>query len=180
MSAIQITFEANVVILLWHYHFTLPGVISDGSATTEDGHELSFGVNHLGHFLLTNLLLEKLKKCAPSRIINVSSELYLLGEIDLDSVNKYDGRLKSYPRSKLANILFTRELARILTGSGVNTFSLHPGMAIYFVSLKVVKHGRISTKLQALQIREHPSVGIHLAQELNWFERKSAISQEAC
>ena len=105
----------------------MAGIISDGSAKTEDGHELSFGVNHLGHFLLTNLLLEKLKHSSPSRVINVSSELYLMGEIDLDNLDKYEGRMKSYPRSKLANILFTRELARRLVGSGVSTFSLHPG-----------------------------------------------------
>ncbi|XP_072044713.1 retinol dehydrogenase 11-like [Amphiura filiformis] len=103
------------------------GVINDGSAKTEDGHELSFGVNHLGHFLLTNLLLDKLTNSAPSRVINVSSELYMMGEIDLDDLESYEGRMKSYPRSKLANILFTRELARKVAGCGISTFSLHPG-----------------------------------------------------
>ncbi|XP_072163608.1 retinol dehydrogenase 12-like [Diadema setosum] len=103
------------------------GVINDGSLRTEDGHELVFGVNHLGHFLLTSLLLEKLKKSAPSRVVNVASSAYMLGALDFEKLDVNEGRVKSYARSKLANVLFTRQLALNLEGTGVTAFSLHPG-----------------------------------------------------
>ncbi|XP_043933846.1 retinol dehydrogenase 13-like isoform X2 [Protopterus annectens] len=97
---------------------------------TEDGFEIQFGVNHLGHFLLTNLLLDLLKKSAPSRIINVSSLAHEKGKIHFDDINldkDYEPR-KSYGQSKLANVLFTRELAVRLAGTGVSVYSLHPGV----------------------------------------------------
>ncbi|KAI1896932.1 hypothetical protein AGOR_G00099970 [Albula goreensis] len=98
---------------------------------TEDGFEMQFGVNHLGHFLLTNLLLEKLKSSAPSRIITLSSLAHIVGEIDFDDLNwekkKYNTKM-AYCQSKLANVLFTRELARRLQGTGVTANSLHPGV----------------------------------------------------
>ncbi|XP_041455733.1 retinol dehydrogenase 12-like [Lytechinus variegatus] len=103
------------------------GVINDGSLRTEEGHELVFGVNHLGHFLLTNILLDKLQKCAPSRVVNVSSDAYMFGKLDLEHLAINDGRVKSYARSKLANVLFTRQLAANMAGTGVVSFSLHPG-----------------------------------------------------
>ncbi|XP_060687678.1 retinol dehydrogenase 13-like isoform X2 [Hemiscyllium ocellatum] len=86
---------------------------------TEDGFEMQFGVNHLGHFLLTNLLLEKLKNSGNGRIINVSSLAHKVGQIDFNDLNwenkKYDTKA-AYCQSKLANILFTRELAKRLYG----------------------------------------------------------------
>ncbi|KAG5676986.1 hypothetical protein PVAND_006777 [Polypedilum vanderplanki] len=97
---------------------------------TADGYELQFGTNHLGHFLLTNLLLDLLKAGAPSRIVVVSSAAYQIGRINKEdlmyekSYNKY----KAYGQSKLANILFTRELAKRLDGTGVNVNSCHPGV----------------------------------------------------
>ncbi|XP_035672315.1 retinol dehydrogenase 13-like [Branchiostoma floridae] len=98
---------------------------------TEDGFEMQFGVNHLGHFLLTNLLLDLLKKTAPSRVVTLSSLAHsFTSGIDFDDINyekDYDRR-ESYHRSKLANVLFSRELARRLEGTGVKSNSLHPGV----------------------------------------------------
>lgn len=97
---------------------------------TEDGFEMQFGVNHLGHFLLTNLLLDLLKRSAPSRIIVVSSKLYKYGEINFDDLNSeksYD-KAFAYSRSKLANLLFTLELSRKLEETGVTVNALTPGI----------------------------------------------------
>ncbi|XP_042356542.1 retinol dehydrogenase 14-like isoform X1 [Plectropomus leopardus] len=97
---------------------------------TEDGFEMQFGVNHLGHFLLTHLLLDLLKQSAPSRIVVVSSKLYKRGHInfeDLNSEQSYD-KAFAYSRSKLANLLFTCELAQRLEGSGVTVNALTPGI----------------------------------------------------
>ncbi|XP_056415415.1 retinol dehydrogenase 14 [Hyla sarda] len=106
------------------------GVFQCPYMKTEDGFEMQFGVNHLGHFLLTHLLLGLLKSSAPSRIVVVSSKLYKYGEINFDDLNseKSYGRSAAYSRSKLANILFTRELARRLEGTGVTINVLHPGI----------------------------------------------------
>ena len=124
-------YELYELCLLFCFKFQ--GVINDGSARTAEGYELSFGVNHLGHFLLTNLLLAKLQSSSPSRIINVSSDAYQLGRLDFDEkLNSNIGRVKSYARSKLANLLFTHELAKTMEGKGVSTFALHPGMVIRF------------------------------------------------
>ncbi|XP_035672294.1 retinol dehydrogenase 13-like isoform X1 [Branchiostoma floridae] len=107
------------------------GVMGCPRWETEDGFEMQFGVNHLGHFLLTNLLLDLLKKSAPSRVVTVSSlgHAFTSG-IDFDDINyekDYD-KGESYRRSKLANVLFSGELARRLEGTGVTSNSLHPGV----------------------------------------------------
>ncbi|XP_037546696.1 retinol dehydrogenase 12 [Nematolebias whitei] len=97
---------------------------------TEDGFEMQFGVNHLGHFLLTNCLLDLLKKSAPSRIVIVSSLAHERGRIHFDDINldKEYKPEKSYYQSKLANVLFARELAARLQGTNVTVYSLHPGV----------------------------------------------------
>ncbi|XP_070686194.1 retinol dehydrogenase 13-like [Pempheris klunzingeri] len=97
---------------------------------TEDGFEMQFGVNHLGHFLLTNCLLDLLKKSAPSRIVTVSSLAHERGQIHFDDIHseKDYHPWRSYAQSKLANVLFTKELAQRLQGTGVTTYSLHPGV----------------------------------------------------
>ena len=106
------------------------GVFQCPYMKTEDGFEMQFGVNHLGHFLLTNLLLGLLKSSAPSRIVVVSSKLYKYGDINFEDLNSEQSYNKSfcYSRSKLANILFTRELARRLEGTSVTVNVLHPGI----------------------------------------------------
>ncbi|KAJ8344068.1 hypothetical protein SKAU_G00313970 [Synaphobranchus kaupii] len=97
---------------------------------TEDGFEMQFGVNHLGHFLLTNCLLDVLKKSTPSRIVNVSSLAHEKGKIYFDDINqdKDYNPTYSYRQSKLANVLFSRELASRLQGTGVTVYCLHPGV----------------------------------------------------
>ncbi|KAM4540225.1 retinol dehydrogenase 14a [Fundulus diaphanus] len=106
------------------------GVYQCPYTKTEDGFEMQFGVNHLGHFLLTHLLLDLLKRSAPSRIVVVSSKLYKHGEINFEDLNseKFYDKAFAYSRSKLANLLFTCELARRLEGSGVTVNALTPGI----------------------------------------------------
>uniref|UniRef100_UPI00398F5386 retinol dehydrogenase 12 n=1 Tax=Pristiophorus japonicus TaxID=55135 RepID=UPI00398F5386 len=101
--------------------------ISSCSTVTEDGFATCFGVNHLGPFLLTTLLLVRLKESAPSRVINVSSDVYRMATMDFTRFRTASRPFASYSSSKLANILFTRELSRRLEGTGVAAFSLHPG-----------------------------------------------------
>lgn len=94
-----------------------------------DGIEMTWALNHLNYFLLTHLLLERLKASTSARIINVSSDAHQGGKInfaDLEGKQKYSG-FGAYAQSKLANILFTYELARRLAGSGVTVNALHPG-----------------------------------------------------
>ncbi|KAG0711166.1 Retinol dehydrogenase 13 [Chionoecetes opilio] len=97
---------------------------------TKDGFEMQLGTNHLGHFLLTLLLLDTIKASAPARIINVSSVAHTQGRIhwdDLHLQHHYNAK-EAYCQSKLANVLFTRELAKRLQGTSVTTYSLHPGV----------------------------------------------------
>ena len=98
---------------------------------TGDGFELAFGVNHLGPFLLTELLLERIKASAPSRIVNVSSVgHYRAKPLDWDALRRPTSSvtgLPEYNTSKLCNVLHAKELATRLAGSDVTTYSLHPG-----------------------------------------------------
>jgi NAD(P)-dependent dehydrogenase (short-subunit alcohol dehydrogenase family) len=105
------------------------GVAVRKRSVTQDGIEITFAVNHLGYFLLTNLLLDLLKRSAPSRIVNVSSAAHAYGKIDFDDLQgeRNFGGVAAYANSKLANILFTYELARRLEGTGVTANCLHPG-----------------------------------------------------
>jgi NAD(P)-dependent dehydrogenase (short-subunit alcohol dehydrogenase family) len=107
------------------------GLIHRRRAETEDGFETTFGVNHLGHFLLTDLLLDRLRASAPSRIVVVSSDAHKgarqgLDFDDLQSEHRYRWA-KVYSKSKLANIYFARELSRRLESTGVTANALHPG-----------------------------------------------------
>jgi len=108
------------------------GVMMCPYTKTEDGFEMQIGVNHFGHFALTNLLLERLVESAPSRIVNVSSMAHegIGADIYFDDINseKSYSSITAYSQSKLANILFTKELHRKLTQSDVTTYSLHPGV----------------------------------------------------
>jgi len=107
------------------------GVVLSDRRETEDGFEATFAVNHLGPFVLTELLLERIKSSAPARIVNVASTAHKgarkgLDFDDLQSTHSYGG-MQVYSKSKLANIYFTTELARRLEGTGVTVNCLHPG-----------------------------------------------------
>lgn len=97
---------------------------------TEDGFEMQFGVNHLGHFLLTNLLMAKLQSSSPSRVVNVSSIAHERGKVDFENLNseKHYQTAEAYANSKLANVLFNHQLSKILQGTGVTANVLHPGI----------------------------------------------------
>ncbi|XP_033953447.1 dehydrogenase/reductase SDR family member 13-like [Pseudochaenichthys georgianus] len=103
---------------------------------TEDGLGMMFGVNHIGHFLLTNLLLDRLKECGPSRVVSVSSVAHNFGKINFDCLNTHKALgigtspmdlFHVYSASKLCNVLFTHELAKRLKGTKATCYSLHPG-----------------------------------------------------
>ncbi len=104
-------------------------IMGNKRKTTEDGFEMTFGVNHLAPFLLTHLLMDQLKASPQGSILNVSSEAHRYAKLDFQNVQyeKGYGGLKAYCLSKLCNILFTRELSKRLRGSHIVTNALHPG-----------------------------------------------------
>jgi retinol dehydrogenase-12 len=110
---------------------------------TKDGFEIQFGTNHLGHYLFTRLLLDRIKASGPARIVNVASQShYSPKRIDwaaLRKPTKTTTALREYGVSKLANVLFTKELARRLEGSAVTTYALHPGVVATDVWRRIPK-----------------------------------------
>ncbi|MFM8409512.1 MAG: SDR family NAD(P)-dependent oxidoreductase [Alphaproteobacteria bacterium] len=126
------------------------GVVNLRRETTVDGHESVFAVNHLAYWSLTLLLLDRLRESAPSRVVNVSSDAHKI----VDGISFEDpgfdrgwSTMKVYGHSKLANILFTRELARRIEGSGVTVNCLHPGAVATGLGKN---NGRIARGLIAL------------------------------
>jgi NAD(P)-dependent dehydrogenase (short-subunit alcohol dehydrogenase family) len=134
-----------------------------------DGIELTLALNHLSYFLLTNLLLDRLKSSAPARIVNVASDAHQGGRIDFDDIQrrKNYGGWGAYQQSKLANVLFTYELARRLEGTGVTANTLHPGFVRTNFFANFNGWPGIVTKLGASLIAITPEEGartsIHLA-----------------
>jgi NAD(P)-dependent dehydrogenase (short-subunit alcohol dehydrogenase family) len=106
------------------------GLVAGRRSLTTDGYETTFAVNHLAPFLLTNLLLERLRESAPARVVTTSSDAHHSGRIDLDGLQgeRKWSTWSSYANSKLSNVLFTRTLARRLEGTGVVANCLHPGV----------------------------------------------------
>jgi NAD(P)-dependent dehydrogenase (short-subunit alcohol dehydrogenase family) len=117
------------------------GLVQLQRTVTEDGFETTFGVNHLGHFLLTSLLLDQLRASTPARVVVVASGAHKSARTGLDfddlQAERSYSALGAYNRSKLANVYFARELARRLGGSGVTANSLHPG----FVASRLARDG---------------------------------------
>ncbi|KDR15656.1 Retinol dehydrogenase 11 [Zootermopsis nevadensis] len=125
-------FAANILCNEPRIHLLInnAGVMCCPKGLTEDGYEMHLGVNHLGHFLLTCLLLPRILSSKPARIVNVASHAHYIGTIDFEDLNweKSYSPTFAYSRSKLANVLFTKELATRTQGTGVTTYSVHPGV----------------------------------------------------
>jgi retinol dehydrogenase 12 len=135
---------------------------------TEDGFELHFGVNHLGHFTLTMLLLDRLKASGPgTRIVNVSSEAhYGAPGIDFGALRRrtpsFTGQ-REYAVSKLCNVLFTQELARRLDGAGVTSYALHPGVVASDIWRRVPWPARSLIKMRMLTTEQGAVTSIYCA-----------------
>ncbi|XP_076841748.1 retinol dehydrogenase 12 [Brachyhypopomus gauderio] len=143
-------FAQNFLREVNHLHILInnAGVMMCPYMKTADGFEMQLGVNHLGHFLLTYLLIGLLKRSAPARVVVVSSLAHYFGWIrfhDLHSQGSYNSGL-AYCQSKLANVLFTRQLARKLQGSNVTVNSVHPGS----VRSELTRHSATMSLLFAL------------------------------
>ncbi|XP_030610357.1 retinol dehydrogenase 13 isoform X2 [Archocentrus centrarchus] len=155
------------------------GVMRCPAWKTEDGFDMQFGVNHLGHFLLTNLLLDKLKESAPSRVINLASLAHIVGKLDFEDLNwekkKFDTK-QAYCQSKLANVLFTRELAKRLQGTGVTVNAVHPGVVATELGRYTSLHQSqfsssvlgpfFSLLVKSPALGAHPSVYLAVSEEL--------------
>ncbi len=115
----------------WTSSSTTRAAFGVGADFTEDGLEMTIGVNHVATFLLTQQLLDMLKASSEARIVNVSSEAHRFGKFDFDNLlgERHYGGYWQYCRSKLMNLLFTYELARQLQGTSVTVNALHPGWA---------------------------------------------------
>jgi len=125
--------EWNKLDLPLHILVNNAGVMAIPRSMTADGYEMQFGINHLGHFLLTNLLLPSLKKANNARVVVVSSKAHFDSDIRFDTCGKMDiyneffGDWKAYCISKTANVLFSMELDRRYKEYGIHSNSLHPG-----------------------------------------------------
>lgn len=136
-------------------------------SVTKQGFEIAFGTNHVGHFLLTKLLLPKLREKTGARIINVaSSSHYRAPGIDFEAVRRKTASVSGVPEygvSKLANVLFTKELARGKAGEGVTSVSLHPGVVATEVWRSVPWPFRGLIKLFMLSNEEGARTTLHCA-----------------
>jgi NAD(P)-dependent dehydrogenase (short-subunit alcohol dehydrogenase family) len=136
-----------------HLLITNAGVLRKRRVETADGCEAPFGINHLGHFLLTTLLLDTLEASAPSRVVSVSSAAMRMATLDqrLDDLNWTQRRYhmwRAYADSKLMNLMFVRELDRRVAGSGITAHAVHPGV----IATELGRDGALSTYLFALML----------------------------
>ena len=143
------------------------GVFPSKLQKTADGFEEQFGVNHLGHFLLTNLLRERLEASAPARVVHVSSMMHGRAKIDFDSFrgDKPYSTWAAYGQSKLCNILFSNEFARRLAGTGVTSNSLHPGSISTNITRTAPAAMRFLTKLFFRSPEKGAETSVYLASD---------------
>lgn len=141
--------------------------LSGQKGMTESGFELTFGVCHVGHFLLTQLLIEKLKHSSPARVVVVASKMHRWSDtLDTSWVRNPTasvGALKEYSQTKLANILFVKELGRRLAGTGVTTYAVHPGIVASEIWRSVPwPLGRVITRFM-ITVDEGARTSLHCA-----------------
>lgn len=141
--------------------------VAGARGLTPSGFEWMFGVNHMGHFLLTQLLLERIRRSAPARIVTVASRAHRRAVgIDWDAVRRPTATLtgvREYCVSKLANVLFSAELARRLEGSGVSTYSLHPGVVDSDIWRTLPRPLRALNRLRLISTEEGAKTTLHCA-----------------
>jgi retinol dehydrogenase 12 len=141
--------------------------IAGRQGLTRQSFELMFGVNHLGHFLLTELLLARLRADAPSRVVTVSSDAqYMARGIDFDDLRRRGrgvGGMHQYAVSKLCNVLFTQELARRLAGTGVTTYAVHPGMVASDIWRRIPWPVQPLMKMRMLSVEEGAKTTLYCA-----------------
>jgi NAD(P)-dependent dehydrogenase (short-subunit alcohol dehydrogenase family) len=134
---------------------------------TADGFELAFGVNHLGHYLFTRLLQELLLASAPARVVTVASKAHFrASRIDYDALQRRTKTITGFPEygvSKLANVLFSAELARKLEGTGVHTYSLHPGVIASDIWRRLPWPIRPLYKMRMISVEEGAQTSLYCA-----------------
>jgi NAD(P)-dependent dehydrogenase (short-subunit alcohol dehydrogenase family) len=143
------------------------GGLAGARGSTQSGFELAFGVNHMGHFALTQWLLERIKASSPARIVTVASKAHYRAQgIDWNAVCEPTATRSGFPEygvSKLANVLFSAELGRRLAGSGVTTYALHPGVVASDIWRKVPWPLRALMKLAMITTEEGAKTTLHCA-----------------
>jgi len=134
---------------------------------TKDGFELGFGINHLGHFALTTALLDRLAASAPARVVTVASDAHYQAKgIDFEAVRKPTASrtgLREYAVSKLANVLFSAELARRTEGSGITTYALHPGVVASDIWRRIPWPVRPLMKMRMLSTEQGAATSLYCA-----------------
>jgi retinol dehydrogenase 12 len=134
---------------------------------TKDGFELTFGINHLGHFALTNALLGRLSASAPARVVTVSSDAhYQAPGIDFEAVRRATASrtgLREYAVSKLGNVLFSQELARRAAERGITTYALHPGVVASDIWRRIPWPVRPLMKLRMLSTEQGAATSLYCA-----------------
>lgn len=141
--------------------------LAGSKGLTRSGFELAFGTNHLGPFLLTQLLADRIKQSAPARIVTLASRAHTrVSGIDFEAVQKPTvgkAGLSEYGVSKLANVLFSAELARRLAGTGVTTYALHPGVVASDVWRELPQPFRALAKLFMISVEEGAATTLYCA-----------------
>jgi retinol dehydrogenase 12 len=143
------------------------GGVAGQRGMTKDGFELAFGVNHVGHFALTNALLDRLAATAPARVVTVASDShYQAAGVDFDAARRPTASrtgLREYAVSKLCNVLFSQELARRVQGRGITTYALHPGVVASDIWRRVPWPIRPLIKLRMISPEEGARTSLYCA-----------------